>query len=61
MFIDEVHKVFQFIDKESKGFLPVESVLAMYSDISAEVQARSNKADANLVVAALITNATGAD
>ena len=33
----------------------------MYSDISAEVQARSNKSDANLVVAALITNATGAE
>lgn len=61
MFIDEVHKVFQFIDKDSKGFLPVDSVLAMYNDIAVKVQARSTKADANLIIAALITNATSTE
>ena len=39
MFLDELHKVFQFMDKDSKGFLPVDSVLAMYEDI---VQSKFN-------------------
>ena len=55
--IDELYKIFQYIDKDSQGHLSIENLTAFQQDVAVRENARVNKTDLNLIIAALLTNA----